>query len=407
MRWLVFLNFSQTAWPWRKNKHKPNLNPSISQRFYWFHIIGFDFLTNFGKKSCQGLKEIYPKRIYVYRRFGLLLDDFHGEKSRSHVNICTIEFIGNDTLVLFPKNSSVPTDLRNSMLSNSAIRYSHWKPITHCFACSVRKIHNSVNGSTRFNLSCLNFNWTCNLLQPIIRGHWFHYKFLLPVHMLNNLPNAFFWNEKNCNLAKPAIYRHLARFKSSIPDCRVPTKIQWIKIASPKQSSTIKRKEMVGCWRLGLMRYFSTLLQQEQENKLFTALKATWMPSIYRNHISANLYYRTPFSNSLEMHGVKTFKKVFHPCTANSINNNLQTATEIFRLWNPGQTSPEVRNRGVSGPTKRTHVPKKFLKKKKKICELSVTYFIQNSSTIAFLLTTYVDIREGNFSDVCVSLFTG
>ena len=35
-------------------------------------------------------------------------------------------------------------------------------------------------------------------------------------------------------------------------------------------------------------------------------------------------------------------------------------------LWNPEETSPEVQNRGISGPTKRTHVLQKILKKKKK-----------------------------------------
>ena len=35
-------------------------------------------------------------------------------------------------------------------------------------------------------------------------------------------------------------------------------------------------------------------------------------------------------------------------------------------LWNPGETSSEVQNRGISGSTKRTHVLQKFLKKKKK-----------------------------------------
>ena len=32
-------------------------------------------------------------------------------------------------------------------------------------------------------------------------------------------------------------------------------------------------------------------------------------------------------------------------------------------LWIPGQTSPEVLNRGISGPTKRTSVLQKFIKK--------------------------------------------
>ena len=34
-------------------------------------------------------------------------------------------------------------------------------------------------------------------------------------------------------------------------------------------------------------------------------------------------------------------------------------------LWNLGETSSEVQNRGISGPTKRTHVLQKFKKKKK------------------------------------------
>ena len=35
-------------------------------------------------------------------------------------------------------------------------------------------------------------------------------------------------------------------------------------------------------------------------------------------------------------------------------------------LWNPGQTSPEVQNRSISGPTKRTHVLQKFIKKRER-----------------------------------------
>ena len=34
-------------------------------------------------------------------------------------------------------------------------------------------------------------------------------------------------------------------------------------------------------------------------------------------------------------------------------------------LWNPGEMSSEVQNRGTSGPTKRTHVLQKFNKKKR------------------------------------------
>ena len=47
------------------------------------------------------------------------------------------------------------------------------------------------------------------------------------------------------------------------------------------------------------------------------------------------------------------------PHTSVQIRNN-----ECSRLWNPGQTSPEVQNRGISGPTKRTCVPQKFKIKK-------------------------------------------
>ena len=38
-------------------------------------------------------------------------------------------------------------------------------------------------------------------------------------------------------------------------------------------------------------------------------------------------------------------------------------------LWNPGETSPEVQNRGISGQTKRTHVLQKLLYKKKYCCD--------------------------------------
>ena len=37
-------------------------------------------------------------------------------------------------------------------------------------------------------------------------------------------------------------------------------------------------------------------------------------------------------------------------------------------LWNPGETSPEVQKRGISGPMKRTNVLLKFKKKEKKLC---------------------------------------
>ena len=54
-----------------------------------------------------------------------------------------------------------------------------------------------------------------------------------------------------------------------------------------------------------------------------------------------------------------------------NLRNLLWTGEEVHKrgnppwLWNPGQTSPEVQNRGISGPTKRTYVLQKFKKKKK------------------------------------------
>ena len=38
-------------------------------------------------------------------------------------------------------------------------------------------------------------------------------------------------------------------------------------------------------------------------------------------------------------------------------------------LWNPGQTSPEVQNRGISGPAKRALCPPKHVKKERNIIE--------------------------------------
>ena len=40
-------------------------------------------------------------------------------------------------------------------------------------------------------------------------------------------------------------------------------------------------------------------------------------------------------------------------------------------LWNPGETLPEVQNRGISGPTKRSYVLQKLLKILKKIFSLT------------------------------------
>ena len=69
------------------------------------------------------------------------------------------------------------------------------------------------------------------------------------------------------------------------------------------------------------------------------------------------------------------FSPYFYP-TANVFMLSFATCYRLYRfgnrtiekackrdppwLWNPGQTSPKVRNRGISGPTKRTYVFKNF-----------------------------------------------
>ena len=42
-----------------------------------------------------------------------------------------------------------------------------------------------------------------------------------------------------------------------------------------------------------------------------------------------------------------------------------QHAKDLSWLWNPGQTSAEVQNRGISGSIKRTYVTQNFFRKKK------------------------------------------
>ena len=69
-------------------------------------------------------------------------------------------------------------------------------------------------------------------------------------------------------------------------------------------------------------------------------------------------------------------------------------------LWNPGQTSPEVQNRGISGPTKRTCVLQKFKKKKKKInvvltattadADARSEWTLRVPKTVVFLTSKYV-----------------
>ena len=62
-------------------------------------------------------------------------------------------------------------------------------------------------------------------------------------------------------------------------------------------------------------------------------------------------------------------------------------------LWKPGQTSPEVKNRDISGPTKRTYVLQNFTKRKKKHllrfvwADLKILFAPYDSITVTIILT--------------------
>ena len=62
------------------------------------------------------------------------------------------------------------------------------------------------------------------------------------------------------------------------------------------------------------------------------------------------------------------------------------------RLWNPGEKSSEVQNRGISGPTKRTHVLQKFKKQKKKRSK-NVSEFLWCSVTCETLFISFESVR--------------
>ena len=73
-------------------------------------------------------------------------------------------------------------------------------------------------------------------------------------------------------------------------------------------------------------------------------------------------------------------------------------------LWNPGETSPEVKNRGISGPTKRTYVLQKFLKKswnvmnvkrKWRVCFLMLWNTVGNLR-LHFFLSLFLAPKEGS-----------
>ena len=59
-------------------------------------------------------------------------------------------------------------------------------------------------------------------------------------------------------------------------------------------------------------------------------------------------------------------------------------------LWNPGQISPEVQNRGISGPTKRTYVLQNLKKKKKNLwMYVSIMLFVVVSKTARSVWNTH------------------
>ena len=56
-------------------------------------------------------------------------------------------------------------------------------------------------------------------------------------------------------------------------------------------------------------------------------------------------------------------------------------------LWNPGQTSPEVQNRGISGPTKRTCTLEKLKKKKSSCMTCTEAYCLQHILSMCCVLS--------------------
>ena len=62
-----------------------------------------------------------------------------------------------------------------------------------------------------------------------------------------------------------------------------------------------------------------------------------------------------------------------------NLRNSLHTGDKAW-LWNPGQTSPEVQNWGISGATKRTNALQKVLKKEEII--LLKKFFLKYSKKI-------------------------
>ena len=62
----------------------------------------------------------------------------------------------------------------------------------------------------------------------------------------------------------------------------------------------------------------------------------------------------------------------------------------FFFLWNAEETSPEVQNRGISGPTKRTYVLQKFVLKKKILFPAFKGFFNHVSKAYTISITFYI-----------------
>ena len=90
-----------------------------------------------------------------------------------------------------------------------------------------------------------------------------------------------------------------------------------------------------------------------------------FMSKAYMEYLSGRLTF-TPFLPMLQLKSVNSFipsvnrleSQEFMACRWQSMQ-----ARDPPWLWNTGEMLPEVQNRGTSGPTKRTHVLQKVLKK--------------------------------------------
>ena len=65
---------------------------------------------------------------------------------------------------------------------------------------------------------------------------------------------------------------------------------------------------------------------------------------------------------------------------------------DVSWLWNPGQTSPEVLKRGISGPTKKTDVLQNFFKK----CPFPFTVFAWKANNRSYYFYFSVSWNRGS-----------